>query len=234
VLVEDEDDVQFYDTIRDILSDYGPSRDPKALKPSPTLVFLPASSGTGKAKIGGGNSVVFSWVDKFDQAPLNEVIRGIVDRDTGTAATNRVHVLDRYSIENYLLDPFVVFGVLLDQGIAPVIAGPRISQGDEHRLRTMDPTELQTIVTAIASKIEPTIPGLTAAQQVPTTISFTNGVSVSYPAWMMDRRGHDLLPLYQAAFGGPGVVSPPRLYRSLRRVRLIPTELADILKKLQG
>jgi len=233
VVVEDEDDVEFYDAIRDVLSDYGPSRDPRAIKPSPSLAFLPASIGKGKGKIGGGRSIVSSWVDKFDQAPLDKIIRGVIDRDTGNAATERVRVLGRYSIENYLLDPFVVFGVLLDQGTAPTISGITISQGDEHRLRAMNQAELQTIVTAIAAKVEPTIPSLTAAERLPQMVSFTNGRSVQYPTWMIDRRGHDLLPLYQAVFAGPAVISPPRLYRSLRRVRLIPIELAEILDKLQ-
>lgn len=142
-------------------------------------------------------------------------------------------MLGRYSIENYLLDPFVVFGVLLDQGIAPTISGITISQGDEHRLRALNQAELQAIVTAIAAKVEPTIPALTEAERLPQIISFINGRSVQYPNWMIDRRGHDLLPLYQAVFGGPAVISPPRLYRSLRRVRLIPVELAEILDKLQ-
>jgi hypothetical protein len=36
----------------------------------------------------------------------------------------------RYSIENYLLDPFVVFGLLLDAGMAPPVPGVTITRGD--------------------------------------------------------------------------------------------------------
>jgi ABC-type multidrug transport system ATPase subunit len=60
--VEDEDDVEFYDAVREILTDYGPSRDPLALKPSPSIVFIPASSGSGVTKISGGSTVVEKWV----------------------------------------------------------------------------------------------------------------------------------------------------------------------------
>jgi hypothetical protein len=66
VLVEDQDDVEFYDVIRNILTDYGPSRDDKAIAPTPTLVFLPASVGKGSGKVSGGKSVVKQWVEKFD------------------------------------------------------------------------------------------------------------------------------------------------------------------------
>ncbi len=233
VLVEDDADVEFYSSIRDLLSDYGPSRDPRALKPSPSLVFLPASVGIGHGKVGGGRSVVSQWVDKFDQAPLNEIIRGVTDRDTGNTPTDRVYVLSRYSIENYLLDPLVVFGVLLDQGTAPTLPRVSISQGDEHRLRTMTKAELRVIVDAIRAQVEPAIHNLTAAELTTRAVSFTNGQIIEYPKWMIDRRGHDLLPLYQSVFGGTRVISSPRLYRSLRRVRLIPTELLDIMEKLQ-
>lgn len=57
VLAEDEADVDFYSTVRDILSEYGPSKDAMALSPAPTIVFLPASTGQGANKI-GGKSVV--------------------------------------------------------------------------------------------------------------------------------------------------------------------------------
>lgn len=234
VLVEDDDDVEFYNSVRDILTDYGPSRDPKAIRPSPTLVFLPASVGRGSAKIGGGKNIVSQWVAKFDQAPLDQIFRGIIDRDTGNLATPRIPVLGRYSLENYLLDPFIVFGVLLDQGTAPPITGLNISRGDEHLVRTLPENELQLIVEAVRTRVEPLLTGLIPSEQANHAVVFTSGKTVSYPKWMIDRRGHDLLPPYQAALGGPSVISPPRLFRSLRRVRLLPVELPDIFEILQS
>jgi energy-coupling factor transporter ATP-binding protein EcfA2 len=233
VLVEDEDDVKFYGVVRDILTDYGPSRDPQAINPAPTIVFLPASTGTGKGKVAGGKSVVQGWVDKFDQPPLDELVRGVIDRDTANAATTRVAVLGRYSIENYYLDPFVVFGVLLDARLAPAVANVSISAGDEHRVRSMDAASLQAIVNAIRSAVEPTLASQGAIDTSLRTVTFTNAKSVEYPAWMLDYRGHDLLSVYQSLFGGADVISPPRLERSLRRTRLIPSELAKIFHNLQ-
>ena len=233
VLVEDEADVEFYSAIRDILSDYGPSKDRRALRPSPSIVFLPASLGEGKNRVGGGKSVVTQWVEKFDASPLDQLFRGIIDRDAGNIATQRVNVIGRYSIENYLLDPFVVFGVLLDAGTAPLIAGVSISRGDEHQIRSMPEPELQAIASAILSMVEKKLLGLTNAEQTLRAVTFTNAKTVNYPAWMIDRRGRDLLQLYQAVFGGPSVISARRLEKSLRRVRLVPVELADIMNRLQ-
>ena len=233
VLVEDSDDVDFYNSLRDIFTDYGPSRDPRSIKPSPSIAFLPVSVGTGKAKVGGGKDVVTQWVNKFDQPPLNEIFRGIIDRDGGNASTPRIEVLGRYSIENYLCDPFVVFGLLVEQGRAPSIAAVNISQGDEHRIRELSESQLQEVARSITSAVEPSLPNLTTAEQLLKEVEFTSGKRIQYPAWLIDRRGHDLLPIFQSVFGGPKVLSPPRLSNSLRRVRLVPKELADIFDNLQ-
>jgi AAA domain, putative AbiEii toxin, Type IV TA system len=232
VLVEDQADVEFYGAVRDILSDYGPSKDPKALKPSPSVVFLPASLGRGSSKVGGGKSVVVQWVEKFDAPPLDQLVRGIIDLDSGNVPTRRVHVLERYCIENYLLDPFVVYGVLLDEGQTQSMPGTQISRGDEHLVRMMSDQGLQAIVDMIKSKVEPVLFNLTPSEQTGRTVLFTSGKSVQYPVWMIERRGHDLLPTYQSVFGG-SLITPPRLYRSLRRVRLVANELAEIMQALQ-
>ncbi len=233
VLVEDDDDVKFYGAVRDILTDYGPSRDPRAIKPAPSIVFLPASSGSGKGKVGGGKTVVEAWINKFDRPPLDKLIRGVIDRDGTNTATARIAVLGRYSIENYYLDPFVVFGLLLEAQRAPAISNVTISSGDEHRIRISNNAELQAIVDVIRNLVEPAI-AAQAPDTTPHTVTFTIGRSVQYPAWMLYHRGHDLLPAYQSVFGGASVISPPRLERSLRRTRLIPSELADIFDGLQA
>jgi hypothetical protein len=65
------------------------------------------------AKMGGGKDVVTQWVEKFDALPLDETFRGIIDRDNGDTGGPRIEVSGRYTIENYLLDPIVVFALLI-------------------------------------------------------------------------------------------------------------------------
>lgn len=232
VLVEDQEDAAFYAMIRDILMDWGPSKDLMALKPLPTMAFLPVSSGSGSTKIGGGCSVVKTWVGKLDAPPLSELFRGIIDLDEGNAATARIHVLKRYSVENYLLDPFVVFAVGLEAEKFVPIAG--VGVGTEHIMRTHKPEQLQSIVDFIETSISGELGPLSTSEKTRVTVSFTNGIRVEYPNWMITRRGHDLLPMYQKVLGGPKVINPPRLLNAFRRVRLIPLELAKILHKLQN
>ena len=152
--VEDEDDVSFYEAIRDILTDFGPSQDPMALKPAPTIAFLAASIGARAAKIAGGCTVVRQWVEKLDAEPLESSFCGIIDRDTGNGDSPRVKVIGRYSIENYLLDPLNIYSLLLGLGRHPPIPGVEISQGNEHQLRTLDDQVLQAITDKITATIE--------------------------------------------------------------------------------
>ncbi len=232
VLVEDEQDAKFYSAIRDILANQGPSKDPKALKPAPSLIFMPSSVGKGSGKTSGGKSMVIQWIEKFDAPPLDEMFRGIIDLDKGNTGGPRIHVLSRYSIENYQLDPTIVFGVLVEEGRAPPLPNISVTPGDEHLLRTLPTSALQSIVDYVAQQVEPALGTLTAIEKNLTDVTFTNGMKLKYPAWMLAKRGHNLLPIYQRVFG-QAVITPPKLERSFRRVRLVPIELAEIMSQLQ-
>lgn len=229
--VEDEDDVAFYETICEILADSGPSRDRMALRPSPSIAFIPASIGAGAAKIAGGSTVVAKWVGRLDTEPLNRTFFGIIDRDACNQSSGRVYAIGRYSFENYLLDPLVLFALLLEEGAAPNVTGVTISSGDEHLLRLQEGVVLQAIVNAVCAAMEIVDP--TLATTVTTNVTYTVGSRVQMPAWVADRRGHDLLPIAQRAFGGHGVVNPVRLLKALRRCRLLPEELAKLLMSIQ-
>ncbi|HTT99886.1 MAG TPA: AAA family ATPase, partial [Rhizomicrobium sp.] len=233
VLVEDESDVSFYNMVRDILADQGPSKDRLALKPAPSLVFMPASAGSRATKVGGGKDAVRQWVDKFDTPPLREMFHGIIDLDRGNTASTRVHVLNRYSFENYLVDPFVVLGVLIEDARTPAQLSLQISPGDEHLIRSLSTVVLQSVVDYIAEQVEPELGALNNDERLVSPVSFTSGISLGYPNWMLTRRGHDLVSIYQTIFG-QNTITPPRLKKSFRRIRLVPLELAQIMSDLQN
>ena len=173
-------------------------------------------------------------MNKFDAPPLSEIIRGVIDRDLGNPATPRIEVLARHSIENYLLDPLVVFCLLSSANRAPSMPGLKISTGDEHLIREQSEEGLTAIVEAITAMVQPALQDLTEDETCTRVVKFTNGSQARYPVWTLERRGHDLFPLFQNAFGGAGVITPPRLEQSMRRLRLLPIELADIFDRLQG
>jgi energy-coupling factor transporter ATP-binding protein EcfA2 len=229
--VEDEDDVEFYEAIRDILTDYGPSRDPAALQTSPSIHFISTSIGSGKTKTPGGRTVVEKWVEKLDAEPLNRTFVGLVDRDSSNAAKNRIHVLRRYSFENYMLDPLNIFGLLLENGTNPHVRMLKVSPGDEHLLRVQPEDQLQAIADVITNSMEAT--DLSIKTSKTSVVKYTVNRDIVVPSWVIDHRGHDLLPIAQKTFGGPGIINPPRLIKALRRCRLIPCELASIFAEIQ-
>lgn len=230
ILVEDNDDVIFYSAVRDILTDYGPSKDQMAIEPSPTLVFLPASIGRGKNKIGGGKGIVQQWVEKFDSSPLDQIFKGIIDRDLNNQDQDRVKTISRYSIENYLLDPIVVFGLLIESKSAAKLEGISVSAGDEHLLRELDTAKLQSVVDIVTSQVETKFSS--DIDKTITPVSFTNGQKLQYPTWMISYRGHDLLPIFQSVYGHE-IITPPNLIKAFQRVRMIPKELSILFRAMQ-
>ncbi len=110
----------------------------------------------------------------------------------------------------------------------------KLSSGDEHLIRGLQAKELQAIATAILAQVAPHVAPVTSAESALKAVQFTRGQSLDYPNWMFTRRGHDLLPLFQKAFGGPKVLHAPRLLKVMRRIRLVPVELADVFDTIQA
>lgn len=229
--VEDTDDVDFYEALRDILTDEGPSKDPHALKPGIPIAFVSVSVGRGLSKQSGGESVVKKWIDKLAGEPLDRTFLGIIDRDVCNIDQDRIFVIGRYSFENYLLDPLIVYALLVEDGSAPAVSDLSVTQGDEHLLRTFSRDKLQSVADVICAAIEGVEPSLAGVAK--QTVVYTNGVKIDCPAWVIDHRGHDLLPIVQRAFGGPQLVNRVRLLKAFRRARLVPVELAELLAQVQ-
>jgi hypothetical protein len=91
---------------------------------------------------------------------------------------------------------------------------------------------LQAVVDYVVQTIEPELGWLTDSEKERVTVTFTNGIGLQYPRWMLKSRGHDLVPIHQRMFG-QAIITPPKLERSFPRVRLVPMELAEIMTKLQ-
>ncbi len=236
IFVEDQEDVEFYKAVWDALTHTAGDTTTGLMSRTPSLVFLAASVGKrSNRSMSGGSSVVRQWISKFDQPPLNEMFRGLIDFDGGTKASDRVSVLSRYSFENYLLDPILVYGLLIEAGRAPAIPGVKIAAGDEHLIRELGREQLQAVVDALSTQLAGSLPRHIPQTQGLKAVEFTNGISVNYPAWFIDTRGHDLLPVCQAVFGGAAnLITPPNLRRMLQRVRLLPHDLLRVMKDLQS
>jgi len=223
VIVEDTDDVQFYNLALRTL------RELDLFPPAITPVFIPASTGEGESKISGGASKVSAWVEKLQACNLGKLVQGLIDKDQKNAASDHVHVLSRYSIENYLVDPLVVFAALVDAGQAPDISPAQtVRRGDEASLGSRLASELQPIVEAILALVEPQVLKMPGAIPGRVEISFTSGLKLQYPQWLLNMRGKDLLQRFHAERG----VTHKSLLSALERVHMVPNDLVEVLRKL--
>jgi len=88
------------------------------------------------------------------------------------------------------------------------------------------------MVDAIVRIVEPTIADLQSGDKLDRPVTFTNGKAITYPAWFLDRQGHSLYQIFQAAFTST-IIGRAALLQMWRRVRIVPAELAMILRELQ-
>ncbi len=227
-LVEDNDDVTFYSYIHDKLTTE------KAIDPNIPLVFIPGST---KDK-SGGKDIVRNWVDKLVSSGLNNIVHGLIDEDYGNDISDGVYKIERYSIENYLIDPIVVYSALLDKERQPAIEGIDLSIGEEYKLKALSNELLQkvanTIIASIESKVIIKFIDFDETEKDLTTVSFTNGSSVQYPKWILSRRGKTILnEVYNEVFTSP-IINFTTLFKAFRKLNMFPNDIVSKFIELKS
>lgn len=216
VWVEDDDDRDFYTLVRGLLGVHQEFRDVT------TLSFQSANLG----KVGGGANQVKAWVGRLQQAGLGHMVQGLIDRDAGNTPEPSLFVIDRYSHENYLLDPLVIFAALLDAGRAPQVPGIALHPGDEHKLWGLSKNELERIANAVLGPLGAHVGAKDTGTFEVEFVGHTE--AVSYPQWLRDTRGHDL----QAASFKLHNLALKDLRKAFGRLRLVPKGLAELLRAM--
>lgn len=228
-LVEDNDDVNFYSFI------YNQLTTENQIDANIPLVFIPAST---KDK-SGGKDVVQNWVNKLQQSGLVNIVNGLIDADSGNVISEGVYKIDRYSIENYLIDPILVYATLIDKEKNPEIEGLIISLGEEYKLKSLPNEILQKISDLIISKIEPELENYFKDfnKQIETQrieITYLNGSKIMLPIWLINRRGKTLLnEVYNKVFSST-IINFSTLFKSLRKLNMFPIELVDKLTEIKN
>ena len=227
-LVEDKDDVDFYSYLFDHLTDID------LLKGDIPLVFIPASI---KNK-SGGKDVVQNWVNKLQDSGLQELIQGLIDLDSGNEPSDGVYIIDRYSIENYLIDPIVTYAALMDKNIHNQEINLGLKLGEEYKLKSLDTENLQRIADTIFEKVEILLPNYfddynPDVENIKEPIAFTNGITLQYPNWIIKRRGKTLLnQVYNELFNNRNVHFGS-LTKALKKINFIPNDLLELFKRLK-
>ncbi|WP_103071833.1 ATP-binding protein [Aquimarina sediminis] len=220
ILVEDVEDVSFYSRVVEIL------KSKEKLPDHASIIFIPASTREGKGKIGGGCTVVRDWTEKLQSSGLGNILFGLVDGDKGVTAQDGIYVLNRYSFENFLLDPLVVFGSLLENEVEPKIDGIQLGFGEQYKIGMLKSSDAQMIVDNIVMTIEDNNGVFNENDKKRIEINYLNGKKLMLPNWIIEKRGHDLMNIYRMKFGQKSI-SFKSLINSLRKTQIIPTDLYE-------
>lgn len=227
-LVEDSDDVSFYSFA------YNQLTTENQIDANIPLVFIPAST---KDK-SGGKDVVQNWVKKLQGSGLVNIVQGLIDADSGNAVSDGVYKIDRYSIENYLADPILVYAALIDKEKNPPIKDLKLTIGEEYKLKSLPADTLQKVADTILSIVEPELkkyfPDFDPATETERIeVTFVGGTILSYPKWLMNRRGKTILnEVYNNIFTSP-IINFTTLFKALRKLNMFPNDLVGKLTEIK-
>lgn len=180
---------------------------------------------------GTNKDSVNHWAKGLRNAGLSELFKGLIDKDYDNEISDGIFRLNRYSIENYLLDPIIIFSIARQLPVSLKSFNYKISQ--EYRIKSFDQQELQTIANEILKEVENELTNLSTEDKQITEISYMNGKSIKVPKWLLLKRGKDLLPIFQNKFGGGRIINNKNLTENYTRVGFIPNDLVDLFKELQ-
>ncbi|MEX2581621.1 MAG: ATP-binding protein [Verrucomicrobiales bacterium] len=225
ILVEDRDDERFYTYVYKQLTEGG------QLDGSIPLVFIPVSTKSQS----GGKINVCSWAEKWSASGLSEIISGLVDKDFDGTAHTSVATIERYSIENYLVDPIIVCAALIDVENAPNEVNLKL--GEEYRLKHLPSIELQKIADSLISSVTSCanrVPKVSMVDKEPTRVTFTNGTNLLYPRWLLTQPGKAILNEIFGATYSNRTVNFNSCFKAFKKVGLIPVELVTLFERLQS
>lgn len=207
VFVESKYDQQFYELINRKLSSTNPSEI--------SLDFLCA-----KKDGSSGCEEVKEIVGKLSEFG-NTNIFGIIDWDGKNRTSGKVKVLgeqQRYSIENYLLDPLVLPVYLIREKFVEKETYGLASTESFYNIKSFSEDRIQNIVDTFVAEVSDLKPE--GATNETKTCLLENEISVNMPIWYLMFQGHDLEGFLK------------NKYRQLQRFRREGDLKKEIIQKL--
>lgn len=187
VFVESKYDVEYYSAMYELARAW--------LEPEVTLSFI-ASGISGNSNCDQVKTLVNQLADSG-----NRTVVGIVDWDRRNSSTSTILVIgegERYSIENFVLDP-IPLGLLMlrEKFFKPDKIG--LSPGAKYSdAPTLTQDQLQSLATAIVNKIAKLSTVNDTGNLI--TIKYIGGLIVDVPEWFLVLQGHALEALLKEAF----------------------------------
>lgn len=227
-LVEDIDDADFYSYVFNTLINEN------EINSDIPLVFIPSST---KNK-SGGKDIVQNWVNKLQDSGLFNILQGLIDADSGNEVSEGVYSIPRYSIENYLIDPIIVYAALMDKEKHMLISGIDLKLGEEYKLKFLPDEKLQIIADRIFEIVSGKLNKVFndydyTLENKKVEVIFLSGQKLFYPQYMLSRRGKTILnQIYNETFTSP-IINFTTLFKAFRKLNMFPLDLIEKLTEIQ-
>ncbi|MGO4822043.1 MULTISPECIES: AAA family ATPase [unclassified Flavobacterium] len=185
VFVESPNDVAFYENLYQKVSG--------SLIPEISLTFISSGeSRTDKNGVKVSNCGQVINITQTLRTAGNKFVFGLIDWDTVNQNSDGIFVLgngNRYSIENYIIDPIFIAAILLREKIVDKKSLHLTDEETFTDLKHFSAERLQSIVDYITEKIKPTIK---PSEETTTEVSLLNGIKITIPNWYLHHQGHEL------------------------------------------
>lgn len=236
VFVEGKDDVPFYENLLQIaISKHD-------LDTIPTMKFIAASTANGDH---GGSSKVIEMVPRFAGTDIESLVFGLIDSDNQNEAHDNILVLNRYTIENYLYDPFLVAVLLIHKNKHRdlLTTCAQLDAGDYGRLIS-DATFRQSVVDEITNALYDTAKSVIDAAghgSDPIAVSWrvkNNDTDIEFtlPKWFVKAKKSDLLQKIIRHRSSPfkDLLSDNDQFLAIEITGAIPNDILDIFHNIHG
>lgn len=231
VFVEGADDQPFYESL------YGRAVASGALGNVPSLKFIAASVAQPES---GGCTKVVEVVSRFAETSVEPIVVGLIDRDLDNAPQAGVRVIDRYSIENYLYDPFLIACNFVIQGKQAALAALAGVATGNWRLLVDNSVLRQSAIDEVVGTVRPFLAekiGEAGLAEDPVTVTMdTAGGAVTYdvPNWVLRLKGKAYVSggLHHVSSPFKNLTSSGSQYLAMDTIQGMPKDLLQILEDI--
>ncbi len=206
VFVESPTDVFYYQSI------YNKHVQSQGLKP--ILYFISNAQGKGNC------SSVYSIVSDIRESG-NTTSFGIVDWDLDNKSDANIFVHgseERYSIENYLLDPVYLIVLLMDMDNAHNICSLIGVEESYNQYLIGEDERLQQFADAFFECFKDVFPAENYEEKV--EVKYHNGKVINVPKWYLLKQGHSLVDLVKEVFKALEKYNEVQLQKKLTKMSL--------------
>jgi ABC-type multidrug transport system ATPase subunit len=236
VFVESINDVAYYEKMYQQLSTF--------LIPEISLTFISSGeSRTDKNGIKISNCGQVINITETLRKAGNKFVAGIIDWDNGNSSSESVKVLgngNRYSIENYILDPLLVGALLLREKFVAKEDLHLTSNETFIDLKNFDKYRLQMVADYVIGKVSVIV---NPTDSTLIAVKLLNQIEISIPKWYLHHQGHTLEEQILKAF--PQLNSIKKGKEEALKLEIlnkivddIPSilshDILDVLKSVQG